>query len=280
MLHPRELRKRGIWLQRRIGQHLVIDQAVLERMVGYAEIREKDVVLEIGTGTGNLTRLLAQRAKKVITLERDSKLLSFAKERIRRSNVEFILGDALKIEFPHFNKVVANLPYSISSEITFKLLNQGFELAVLMYQLEFARRLMAFPGSEDYGRLTINVYYRATAEILEEVPSEAFFPQPKVSSAIVRLRCRKPPFEVKSEEMFFRVTNALFQHRRQRVRNALYRSFHTLFPDLELGKRERRKTVDEVLPKELAVAHVSHLTPEQIGRIANNLTDVAALVCG
>jgi 16S rRNA (adenine1518-N6/adenine1519-N6)-dimethyltransferase len=231
------------------------------------------VVLEIGTGAGDLTVLLADKAKEVVSIERDPRLLRLARERLGdRRNVRFIHGDATRVELPDFEKVVANLPYGISSAITFRLLGHGFELAVLMYQHEFAKRLVAKPGSDDYGRLTVSVYYRAEAEILENVSPETFFPQPKVASAVVRLRSRPPPFEVVDEQKFFAVVRALFQHRRQRVRNSLLRSFEEVFPGRGLSKVERRKLIDEKIPEEIANSRVLDLEPEKFGQIADLCT--------
>lgn len=268
----RLLRKGGIRLNKRVGQHQVIDRTVLEHMIDYAELSRDDVVLEIGAGIGNLTLLLIARAGSVVAVERDRRLVKVLKERLGdRSNVELLCGDALRIELPKFNKVVSNLPYGISSDITFRLLEHDFELAVLMYQREFAERLVAKPGSDEYGRLTVNVYYRASVELLEEVPSTAFFPQPKVTSAVVRLKPRGPPFEVKDEQVFSRVVRALFQHRRQRVRNALYRSFGEVYLGAKVSKVERRATIDQRLPKNLAESRVIDLPPEKFGEIANLL---------
>lgn len=267
------MRKHGIRLSKRAGQHQVIDPIVLEQMVDYAELSRDDLVLEVGAGIGNLTLLLARRAGMVISVERDRRLIKVLGERLRgHSNVELLCGDALRIELPRFNKVVANLPYGISSDITFRLLEHKFELAVLMYQREFAKRLVARSGSDDYGRLTVNAYYRASVELLEEVPPEAFFPQPKVTSAIVRLRPREPPFKAKKEQVFFNVVRALFQHRRQRVRNALYRSFGEVFLGVKISKAKRRAMIDQRLPKALAEARVMDLAPEKFGVIANLLT--------
>ena len=259
----------------------MVDSGLLQRMVDYAELSPRDVVLDVGAGIGNLTRLLAARAGKVIAIERDRRLIKILKEQLRGcANVEFLHGDALRLELPKFNKVVANLPYGISSDITFRLLERGFELAVLMYQLEFAKRLVAEPGSDDYGRLTVNVYYRANVELLEKAPPEAFVPQPKVTSAVVRLRPHNPPFEVMDERMFFSVVRALFQHRRQRVRNALYHSFGEVFPNLKMSKVERRAVIDRAIPKELAEAIVMDLPPEKYGEIANDLINVTTTSSG
>lgn len=244
----------------------------MELMVDHAQLSRDDTILEIGAGIGNLTSLLAARARKVIAIERDSMLVKILRERLKHfPSVELLHADALSIEFPKFNKVVANLPYGISSDITFKLLEHEFELAVLMYQKEFSERLVAKPGSDRYGRLTVNVHYRANVELLEEVPPTAFVPRPKVVSSIVRLKPRKPPFEVSDEDMFFRVVRALFQHRRQRVRNALYRSFETVFPRMPLSKSARRAFIDGKLPKDIAQARVMELAPEEFGMVTNLL---------
>lgn len=268
------LRRYGIRPSKRAGQHHVVDLTVLDKMVDHAHLSREDVVLEIGAGIGNLTRLIAQRAGKVISIERDMGLIRILHGQMRGlANVQIVHGDALRIELPKFNKVVANLPYGISSDITFRLLEHKFELAVLMYQQEFAERLVAKPGSSDYSRLTVNAYYRAHVELLGEVPPEAFVPQPKVTSAIVRLRPREPPFKVSDERIFFDVVRALFQHRRQRVRNAFCHSFDEVFPKRHLTKSERRMFVDKKLPHEIAETRVIDLEPEEFGAIADRLTN-------
>jgi 16S rRNA (adenine1518-N6/adenine1519-N6)-dimethyltransferase len=208
----------------------------------------------------------------VIAVERDRRFVKALRERLKGyPNVKLLHGDILKVKLPRFNKVVANLPYGISSDVTFKLLELDFKVAVLMYQLEFARRLIAPAGSSEYGRLTVNVYYRAEVELLEEVQPSAFLPQPKVRSAVVRLRPREPPFEVVDKQMFFNVVRALFQHRRQKVRNALYHSFAEVFPAERLRKAERRVMIEQSLPKSILNARVMDLSPEKFGAIANQL---------
>jgi len=266
------LRKYRIRLSRRAGQQHVIDLGLLGRMIGYAEVSGEDEVLEIGAGIGNLTRLLAERARRVIAVERDGRFIKILREQLKgRPNVKIVHGDVLRIKLPKFNKVVANLPYGISSEVTFRLLEHDFELAVLMYQWEFAERLIARPGSTDYGRLTVNAYYRAEVELLEKVLPSAFLPQPKVFSAVVKLRPRKPPFKVVDERVFFDVVRALFQHRRQKVRNALYHSFDQVFPDVKLPKGQKRELLDRKLPKEFTDVRVMDLEPEKFGEIADHL---------
>ena len=263
------LRKRGIRLSKRAGQHIMIDQAVLERMTDYAELSKSDTVLEIGAGVGNLTSLLAERAGRVIAIEKDPRLFSLAKERLAEyENVELYCADFVKMrELPQFDKVVSNLPFQISSEATFKILERGLKLGVLTYQTEFAKRLVAKPGSEDYSRLTVAVRMRAEVELLEEIPPSSFFPPPKVSATIVRLRRTVFQPEPKDWGTFEKVLRALFQHRRQKVRNALLHSPH-LWP--EQSKVERRGLLEN-LPFELAEKKVFELTPQEIVRLSDLL---------
>jgi len=194
-------------------QRFLKDERVLRRIVEYAELEPDDVVLEIGAGTGDLTVLLAERCKKVIAYEKDVELAEMIE---RRDNIEIRAEDFLKSEPPEFTKVVSNLPYSISSPVTFRLLNCEFELGVLMYQKEFALRMIAKPGSEDYSRLSANVQRFFEVELLEIVPRTAFFPKPKVDSAIIKLKpkgIRDPTFQ--------EVTREVFKHRRKSIRNNL-----------------------------------------------------------
>ncbi len=265
------LRKHGVRLSKRRGQPHVVDGGLLRRMVDYAEVSRGDVVFEIGAGIGNLTAMLVQRAGKVIAVESDARLARVLRERLGRySNLEILHGDILKIKFPRFDKVVANLPYVISSDVTFKLLASRFKLAVLMYQREFARRLVASPGTKEYGRLTVNVYYRAEVELLEEVPPGAFIPRPKVKSMVVRLKPREPPFEVRDEELFAHVVRAVFQHRRKMIRNALLHSFEEIFPASGLTKVKKREIIDKILPEKYGDARAVNLSPEELGEVANS----------
>lgn len=152
------------------GQHFLVDQRVLAGIVEFAELGPGDVVLEIGAGTGNLTRALSKHADKVIAIEKDPNLARQLNYTINTDNVEIIHADALKIEFPPFNKVVSNLPYQISSPITFKLFKYKFDFAILMYQHEFAKRIVAKPGTKDYSRLTVTTQYFAQTKLLFKVP--------------------------------------------------------------------------------------------------------------
>ncbi len=241
----------------KFSQHFLVDERVAERQIEYANLQPDDVVLEIGAGNGILTRKIA-RVARVIAIEIDERFI----ERLRKiKNVEVIHGDALKVDFNglDFNKVISNIPYHISSPLTFKLLNSDFELAILMYQKEFAERMVARAGSKEYSRLSVMVYYRADCEILEYVPRHAFRPVPKVDSCIVRLRPVGRRFDV-DEEIFEKVTRALFSHRRKKIKNAL----------LMEGIVDERQVGNLPFVEE----RVEHLTPEEIAEIARRIEGI------
>jgi 16S rRNA (adenine1518-N6/adenine1519-N6)-dimethyltransferase len=195
------------------GQHFLIDDPIIERILNYADIRPTETILEIGGGTGNLTRKLARKCQKLSVIEADWRLA----ERLRTiPGVEVLHGDALRLEFP-----VSNLPYQISSKVTFKLLEHPFVCGVLMYQKEFAERMVAVPGTKNYSRLTVCLSYKSQVEVLEHVPSTAFIPRPRVDSAIVKLIPVRPQFDVLDEVFFHAFVRALFTQRRKRLKAAL-----------------------------------------------------------
>jgi len=215
------LKKYGIKASKRLGQHFLVDENILNKIISYLEPQKSDVVLEIGPGIGILTNYLAAHVKKIYAIEKDKKMAEIAKK-LARDNVEVIEGDALKVNLPKFNKVIGNIPYSISSAITARILPLDFDLGVLMYQKEFAERFKAEPGSKKYSRLTVLVNYYADVELLDDVSPKAFYPPPKVYSKIVRFRRHKEhKFVVKDEDFFFKITKFLFSQRRKKIRNIL-----------------------------------------------------------
>ena len=244
-------------------QYFLVDKRILNRIIEYGNLEPSDTVLEIGAGYGNLTEELAKRAGRVIAVEADPEL---AASLYRWKNVEVITGDALKIEFPGFNKTISNLPYSISSPVTFKLLRCKFELGILMYQYEFAERMVAKPGSRDYGRLSIAVQYYADVEILEVVPQSAFSTPPEVRSAVVKLVPRPPPYRVKDEEFFMRFIAAVFSQRRKKLRNAILNNAALL------GIRNIDSALEK-MPGELLQRRAETIPPEEMAKLAEVLSD-------
>jgi len=205
-------------------QHFLNDLNAVNRIADAIPI-ENRVILEIGPGGGILTEALLERNAIVHAVELDTGLLpnlerKFAEE-LSTGKLTITQGDASKISLPPFELVVANLPYSISSKITFRLLETGFEKAVLMYQLEFAERLAASPGTSDYGRLTVMTQALADVEFLLKLPPHAFTPAPDVWSAVVILTPRAPPVPISNQKVFADVVRELFSHRRKTVSNGL-----------------------------------------------------------
>ncbi|HTD81503.1 MAG TPA: 16S rRNA (adenine(1518)-N(6)/adenine(1519)-N(6))-dimethyltransferase RsmA [Thermoplasmata archaeon] len=255
-----ELRRLGVRASRGLGQHFLIDERVARRQVERAQIRPDETVLEVGPGLGVLTELLATRAKRVVAIERDRRLADALQDLGDR--VEVVRGDALRTEWPAFDVMVSNLPYTISSPVTFKLLDHPFDRAVLMFQREFAERLVARPGTKDYSRLTVNAAHRAAGEILERVPRSAFHPQPRVDSAVVRLVRRPPAYHVMDEDTFHAVVDACFAHRRKTVGNSLAIEWKRFAQD--------RTSWREILPAlPFQARRPESVAPEEFATLAN-----------
>jgi 16S rRNA (adenine1518-N6/adenine1519-N6)-dimethyltransferase len=228
---PDELRRRaGVRGDPDRDQHFLVDDRVLDRIPTYLpEDVDTTHLLEIGGGTGALTDRLLRVAERVTVVERDPALAAFLREEfeadIEAGRLEIVEGDALAVELPEFTACVANLPYGISSEITFRLLPTQRPL-VLMFQREFGERMAAEPGTDDYGRLSVSAQHYADVEVVEIVPPEAFDPAPAVESAIVRLQPRDPDYEVADETFFFDFVKALFTQRRKTIRNGIRNTAH------------------------------------------------------
>lgn len=247
----------GVRPRKGLGQHFLVDRRVASRHLGYAAVGPSDVVLEIGPGLGVLTSALVSRAKRVVAIEADSSFARYLRDAI--PGAEIVHADALEVDWPAFDVMVSNLPYRISSPITFKLLETAFDRAVLMYQWEFARRMIVKAGTADYSRLSVGVYRRATCEILERVPRNAFHPQPRVDSALVRLVPRPPPFPLADPALYDAVVDALFEHRRKTVENGLRLSWSAFAPTPEALEAVltdvpfRGRRVEELSPEDLAL---------------------------
>lgn len=208
-------------------QHYLIDENAIRRIVGITPVADRRV-LEIGPGTGNLTRALLDAGSTVIAIEVDQSLCEdlarvFAGE-IEDGRLLLLHGDASRCELPPFDLCISNLPYSLSSKITFRLLDIGFCEAVLMYQKEFADRMLAPVPSPDCGRLSVMVQTFASASPCFELSPNAFTPKPKVRSKVVRLVPREPPYPIRDRMRYADVVRALFSHRRKTVRSGLKRS--------------------------------------------------------
>jgi len=260
------LKRHQIQLNKRKSQHYLVNSSILDRIIQKADLSISDTVLDIGAGIGTLTIPLSEEVEKVVAIERDPHIADVLRERLKNekiTNVDVLEGDATRLKLPTFNKVVSNLPYQISSPITFRLLEYDFEFAILMYQLEFAERMVAKPGDSKYSRLSVMINLKANVEKLFTVPKGAFIPRPRVSSAVVKL---KPKKDVYLDEFFFKITRALFQHKRKKAKKALLDSYHEWAPD----KKVAREMLSRIDPK-LMEKRPFQMHPENIIKISMEL---------
>jgi 16S rRNA (adenine1518-N6/adenine1519-N6)-dimethyltransferase len=229
---PDQLRRRaGVRGDPNRDQHFLVDDRVLDRLPEYATAADVDTshVLEIGAGTGALTDRLLTVADHVTAIEQDPTLAAFLREEfaedIAAGRLTVVEGDALEVDLPDATACVSNLPYGASSEIAFRLLPLGIPL-VLMFQAEFAERMAAESGTDEYGRLSVTAGHYADVEVVEHVPKEAFDPAPAVQSAVVRALPRDPDYEVPDEAFFMDFVTAVFTQRRKTMRNAVRNTPH------------------------------------------------------
>jgi 16S rRNA (adenine1518-N6/adenine1519-N6)-dimethyltransferase len=214
--------------RKRLGQHFLVDPNIVRKIVALAELRPDETVFEIGPGRGVLTRALCAEAKQVVAVELDMQLGEYLRETSRDCrNLDLRLGDALEFpyeELPEGTVVVANLPYYVSTPLLFKLLEarRKIDRMVLMLQTEVARRLVAQPGTEDYGILSVLTQYAAVAKLAFTVSANCFRPRPDVGSSVVSLAVRRQPaLVVQDEAWFVRTVRASFAHRRKTLANSL-----------------------------------------------------------
>jgi 16S rRNA (adenine1518-N6/adenine1519-N6)-dimethyltransferase len=218
-----------------LGQNFLFDPAILGRIIEAASIGPDDTIVEIGPGPGRLTTLLSKVAKKVVAIELDSDLyIKLQDELAGRENVELVLGDALKYRYDDLGsfKVVANIPYYITTPIIFSLIAARGNLVsmTLTIQKEVAQRIVANPGTKDYGVLSLAVQYHADPEIKFIIPAGAFRPVPKVDSAVIHMHIRKKPKVIVADEaLLFKIIRAGFSQRRKTLSNAL----KPLMPDIK-----------------------------------------------
>lgn len=271
------LNKYGIKLNKNLGQNYLIDKNKRDQIVNFGNISNDDVILEIGAGIGTLTIELAKKAKKVIAIEQDPKICEILANRLKEekiSNVELINDDALKVDFPKFTKIISNLPYQISSPITFKFLDYDFDLAVLMYQKEFADRMNGEVASKNYSRLSAMLYFRCDVEKLTDVSQESFIPKPQIDSTVVKLTPKENRIPPDDFKVYSKFTKALFQHRNKKIRNALIDSRHIIS---NIDKKELKKRLnaieDEILNDYLS-KRVIVLTPEEILEVSKGLNPI------
>lgn len=275
------MKKYNISANKKLGQNFLIDRNVVEGIVETADISKKDLVIEIGPGLGTLTSYLLEKAGKVICIELDDRMIKILQDRFfMYENFEIINEDVLKVDLKNLIKkekeeekitnvkVVANLPYYITTPIIMKLLEERLDIEsiTVMIQKEVADRLGANPGDRLSGAITYSVAYYATAEKTLIVPKDSFIPEPEVTSEVIKLSIRKePPIKVKNEELLFKIIKQAFSQRRKTLINAL--AAGNLFENKEaITKLLQELGIDEK-------ARGENLTLEQYGQITNVINE-------
>ncbi|MDW7667206.1 MAG: 16S rRNA (adenine(1518)-N(6)/adenine(1519)-N(6))-dimethyltransferase RsmA [Bacillota bacterium] len=226
--------------KKKLGQNFLIDKNINEKIIEAASITKEDVVIEIGPGLGNLTQILCENAKEVISIEIDEEFRKIHEDILHYDNLEIIYDDFMKIDLnkilePYSKKeikVVANLPYYITTPIIMKLLEEKYPVnkIVVMIQKEVAERFASPPGNKDYGAITLAINYYTETHYAFTVPPSVFVPRPKVSSAVVVFDVLdKPKYRVYSEEVLFNVIKGAFAKRRKTFVNSL----STTFPEYD-----------------------------------------------
>lgn len=263
--------------QKKFGQNFLVDSNVLENIIEKAGITEDDLVLEIGPGIGTMTQYLCESAREVVAIEIDETLIPILNYTLEDyENVEVINDDALKTDIEKIVKkknggkpikVVANLPYYITTPIIMGLLEgkAPIESITIMVQKEVAERMQTGPGSKDYGALSLAVQYYADANILMTVPASCFMPRPKVDSSVIKLDIYdKPPVDVCDEEIMFKIIRASFNQRRKTLVNGLKNA-----SNLPFTKEEIEESIEK-LGEDVRVRG-EKLTLEQFAKLTNIL---------
>ena len=228
------IKKHNFSIQKKYGQNFLIDEHVLNKIIAAAELNKDDYVIEIGPGIGTMTERMAPECKHVTAIEIDKELIPILSETLSRfDNVDIINEDVLKVDLNKLIaerndnkpvKVVANLPYYITTPIIMSLLENKIPIDTItvMVQKEVADRMMVGPGTKDYGALSLAVQYYAKPYIVANVPMNCFIPRPNVASAVIRLTCHKePPVTVKDEKLMFNLIRASFNQRRKTLINGI-----------------------------------------------------------
>ena len=270
------MKKYKIRANKSLGQNFLINQNVVDQIVESSQITKQDLVIEIGPGLGTLTKELLEKAGKVICIELDKKMIKILNDRFALyTNFECLHEDVLKVKINKIikeekekngiknAKVVANLPYYITTPIIMKLLEDRLDLEsiTVMIQKEVADRLIAIPGEKNTGAITYSVYYYATSEGVIEVPNDSFIPEPEVTSKVIKLTLRKePPVEVKSRGVMFKIIKSAFMQRRKTLLNALTNT--KVFMSKEEGlKILKELNLDEnVRPENLTLEDFAEIT--------------------
>ncbi len=255
----------GIQLRRGMGQNFLVSPDVLRFILMKANLKSNDTILEIGGGIGTLSLFIAPQVKKLIIIEQDPRLIDVLGARLGEfNNVKIIPGDACKVNWPPFDKLVSNLPYQISSPITLRLTRTKFNEALITFQLEFAKRLIASVGEKEYSRISVQASLFLETEILTTLGRDVFFPSPKISSAIVKILPYSQTFKP-NVDLFEQFLAILFSRKNKKVVN-------NLIPYFKRCDKQISNLVEKLLQLlKIQDKRSSQLSPQMILHLYNNL---------
>lgn len=277
------MNKYNIKADKKLGQNFLIKDEAVNEIIESSKITKSDLVIEIGPGLGTLTKELLERAGKVICIELDVRMVKILKERFALyKNFEIINEDVLKVDLKSIiqkeknetikdAKIVANLPYYITTPIIMKLLEEKLDLKTItvMVQKEVADRLTALPGTKKSGAITYSVYYYAEAKEILEVKPENFIPAPEVTSEVIQFKIRKePPVQVKDEKKLFQIIKCAFTQRRKTLLNSLVNT--NILKDKEQGIEILKKLniKENTRPEELSLENFAKITDTIVKNVA------------
>ena len=270
------MNKYHIRANKKLGQNFLISDTVVKEIIKNSQISSDDLVIEIGPGLGTLTKELLENASKVICIELDNNMINILQDRFKLyKNFELINEDVLKVDLKNIIKeektkgkikqvkIVANLPYYITTPIIMKLLEEKLDLDTItvMVQKEVADRLIAIPGQKNTGAITYSVYYYAEAKEILEVGKESFIPAPEVTSKVIQFEIRKnPEVNVSDERLMFKIIKNAFTQRRKTLLNALTNTH--IFQSKEQGVEilKNLKLEENVRAEELTLEKFAEIT--------------------
>jgi 16S rRNA (adenine1518-N6/adenine1519-N6)-dimethyltransferase len=251
------LRENQIRLSTLKSQHFIINENLLEEEVEVGDLRKGDEVVEVGSGIGNLTKLLASKSRKVICVEKDEKFIPILKKELKEfNNLQIINEDILNLDIIIYSgrKIISNPPYHISSPLLMQIIDSEYKLCVITLQLEFAKRLVANPGDSDYSRLSVRMNYNSEVKIIRKVGKGNFYPMPKVDSALVSIKPAQPTVDISDKEFYFSLINNLFNHKNQLVRKV----FKNKLKKTEMDKKTLNDLIFGLPHKKKRVYNLGH----------------------
>ncbi|MEQ9715531.1 MAG: 16S rRNA (adenine(1518)-N(6)/adenine(1519)-N(6))-dimethyltransferase RsmA [Candidatus Asgardarchaeum sp.] len=262
-------RKYNIVFKKKLSQHFLIDYKVLEKIIDFANLNKDDIILEIGPGLGFLTRLIIPKVKKVIAVEIDKVFSEILKCEVNTKKLEVIEANILEINYFSVNKIISNVPYSISSKLFLKLLSFDFDYAILMFQKDFVDKIFANPGNKNYGKISALSQLFYNISLLEIVPPDAFYPKPKVYSAIIKLCKKKERLYLTPYIISFWNFLSIFFSRPHRINRATFKGW----VKQKYVSQKQYSYLKEKFP-EVFQKRAINTTPEEILRIYNLLFPV------